>query len=84
MNWKPEVLAEGLAFPEGPIAMGVGEVVFTQIRGQQLTRYKRGRVETIAHTGGGANGATLGPDGAFYVANNGGVCAGPGGQHSPT
>ena len=36
-----------------------------------------GRVETIAHTGGGANGATLGPDAAFYVANNGGLNTSP-------
>jgi gluconolactonase len=80
MEWKPQVLAEGLEFPEGPIALGDGEVVFTQIRGQRLSRYRDRRVETLAHTGGGANGATLGPDGAFYVANNGGICSAPGGQ----
>lgn len=80
MEWKPEVLAEGLEFPEGPIAIGGGEVVFTQIRGQRLSRYKDGVVETISKTGGGANGATLGPDGAFYVANNGGISSAPDGQ----
>jgi len=79
MDWKPEVLAEGLEFPEGPISMGAGMVVFTQIRGARLSRYADGRVETIAHTGGGANGATLGADAAFYVANNGGLSAAPGG-----
>ena len=79
MDWKPEALAEGLEFPEGPLYVGGGVVVFTQIRGQQLSRYADRRVETIARTGGGANGATLGPDGAFYVANNGGLCAAPGG-----
>lgn len=77
MDWKPQLLAEGLEFPEGPIYMGGGVVVFTQIRGQKLSRYAEGRVETIARTGGGANGATLGPDGAFYVANNGGLSTGP-------
>jgi gluconolactonase len=80
MDWKAQVLAEGLEFPEGPIAMGQGVVVFTQIRGQQLSRYAEGHVGTIAHTGGGANGATLGPDGAFYVANNGGLSTGPAGM----
>jgi gluconolactonase len=80
MDWKPTLLAEGLEFPEGPIAAGNGEVVFTQIRGQQLSRYRGGTVETLAHTGGGANGATTGPDGAYYVANNGGISTGPAGM----
>ena len=82
MQWNPQVLAKGLGFPEGPIALGDGEVVFTQIRGQQLTRYKDGRAETVARTGGGANGSTLGADGAFYVANNGGLCTSPEGRWS--
>jgi gluconolactonase len=77
MDWKPRVLAEGLQFPEGPIALAGGEVVFTEIRGQRLSRYRNGGVETIAVTGGGANGAALGPDGCFYVANNGGISSGP-------
>lgn len=80
MDWKPQILAEDLEFPEGPIAVDRGGVVFTQIRGQQLSCYRDGRVETLAHTGGGANGATTGPDGAYYVANNGGLCSAPGGQ----
>ena len=80
MEWTPEILAEGLEFPEGPIALGGGEVVFTQIRGQCLTRYRDGALETLARTGGGANGATRGADGAFYVANNGGLSIGPHGQ----
>ncbi len=80
MEWKPEVLASGLEFPEGPIALGGGEIVFTQIRGQRLSRYKDGRVTTLAVTGGGANGATRGPGGDFFVANNGGLSSGPHGQ----
>jgi gluconolactonase len=35
-----------------------------------------GAVSLVARTGGGANGATLGPDGALYVANNGGLSLG--------
>jgi gluconolactonase len=77
MEWKAQVLAEGLEFPEGPVYMGEGDLVFTEIRGARLSRYAGGRVEAIAHTGGGANGATLGPDGAFYVANNGGLNTSP-------
>ncbi len=70
------VLAEGLAFPEGPVWLGPSRVAFTQIRGQCVSVWNDGRVTTVASTGGGANGATLGPDGALYVANNGGISFG--------
>jgi gluconolactonase len=67
-----EVLAEGLQFPEGPIAMADGSIVLVEIARGTLTRAWRGRTEVIATLGGGPNGAALGPDGAVYVCNNGG------------
>ncbi|HEY9219919.1 MAG TPA: SMP-30/gluconolactonase/LRE family protein [Phenylobacterium sp.] len=67
-----EVLAEGLEFPEGPIAMADGSVILVEIRRGTLTRAWNGRTEVICDLGGGPNGAALGPDGAVYVANNGG------------
>jgi gluconolactonase len=73
---KRTVLAEGLQFPEGPVWLGPGRVAFTEIRGQCVSLYERGAVARVAVTGGGANGATLGPDGALYVANNGGLSLG--------
>ncbi len=79
MDWIPHVLAEGLEAPEGPVYMGDGVVVFTEVGAARLSRYAGNRVETVARTGGGANGATLGPDDAFYVANNGGLYALPDG-----
>jgi gluconolactonase len=75
-----EVLAEGLAFPEGPVHLGPRRVAFVEIRGQRVALYADGAVRTVATTGGGANGATLGPDGALYVANNGGISLGPEGR----
>jgi gluconolactonase len=72
----PKVLATGLRFPEGPVWLGRERVAFTEIRGQCVSLWERGRLKKIAHTGGGANGATLGPDGALYVANNGGLSLG--------
>lgn len=72
----PTVLAEGLEFPEGPVWLGPERVAFTQIRGQCVSVWERGRTTVVARTGGGANGATLGPDGALYVANNGGLSLG--------
>jgi gluconolactonase len=74
------VLAEGLQFPEGPTWLGPGRVAFTEIRGQRVSLYENGTVRVVARTGGGANGATLGPDGALYVANNGGVTLDHGGH----
>ena len=69
---KFEVLAEGLQFPEGPIAMADGSVVLVEIARGTLTRVWNGRTEVIANLGGGPNGAAIGPDGAVYVCNNGG------------
>jgi len=69
-----ELVAEGLQFPEGPIAMADGSVVLVEIRRGTLTRVTLdGRVEVVGETGGGPNGAAIGPDGAAYVCNNGGL-----------
>src|SRR5580698_10902104 len=69
-----ELVTEGLEFPEGPIAMADGSVILTEIKGQRLTRVKPdGTKETVAETGGGPNGAAIGPDGKIYVTNNGGA-----------
>lgn len=67
------VLAEDLQFPEGPVALGDGSVLVTEIAGGRLTRVGQdGTKEVVAVTGGGPNGAALGPDGLVYVCNNGG------------
>ena len=66
-------LADGLRFPEGPIAMTDGSVVLVEMFGPRLTKVRPdGSTETIAEVPGGPNGAAVGPDGAFYVCNNGG------------
>ena len=69
-----EIMATGLRFPEGPIAMADGSVVLVEIARQTLSRVDPdGSVEVIAHLGGGPNGAAIGPDGKVYVCNNGGM-----------
>jgi gluconolactonase len=69
-----ELVTEGLEFPEGPIAMADGSIILTEIKGQRLTRVTPdGRRETVVETGGGPNGAAIGPDGAIWITNNGGA-----------
>lgn len=66
-------ITDGLRFPEGPIAMPDGSVVLVEIERGTLTRVlPDGTKEVIAETGGGPNGAAIGPDGACYICNNGG------------
>ncbi|MFT3972154.1 MAG: SMP-30/gluconolactonase/LRE family protein [Amaricoccus sp.] len=72
MSTPFSILAEDLAFPEGPVVMPDGSVVVTEIGRACLTRIAGGRTYLLAETGGGPNGAALGPDGALYVCNNGG------------
>lgn len=68
-----QLVAEGFEFPEGPIAMADGSIILTEIKGQRLTRVTPdGKKETVAQTGGGPNGAAIGPDGAIWITNNGG------------
>jgi gluconolactonase len=66
-------IAEGLRFPEGPIAMPDGSVLLVEIERGTLSRVSLdGTVAVVANCGGGPNGAAIGPDGAVYVCNNGG------------
>lgn len=69
-----ETIAKGLGFPEGPVAMADGSVLFVEIDNQTLSRVRPGqKPEVIAQLHGGPNGVAIGPDGAAYVCNNGGV-----------
>ena len=69
-----ELVAEGLEFPEGPVAMADGSVLVAEIKGGRITRVRPdGSTEVLAETGGGPNGLAIGPDGALWIADNGGA-----------
>lgn len=67
------VLAEGLRFPEGPIALQDGSVLLVEIEARTLTRIAVDGTKTVvAQLDGGPNGAAIGPEGKVYICNNGG------------
>jgi gluconolactonase len=67
------ILATGLGFPEGPVVCADGSVVLTEIRNNQCSRITPdGKVSVFSKAGGGPNGLAIGPDGFFYLCNNGG------------
>jgi len=68
-----QIMATGLQFPEGPVALADGSVVLVEIQRETLTRIAPdGQATVLAEVGGGPNGLALGPDGAYYLCNNGG------------
>lgn len=69
-----EVVAEGLRFPEGPVACNDGSVMVVEMMGGCVTRVApNGTTDVVAEVGGGPNGLAAGPDRGLYVCNNGGV-----------
>jgi len=68
-----KLVVGGLRYPEGPVAMPDGSVIFTEIEAGRVSRVTPdGKISLVANTGGGPNGLAIGPDGALYVTNDGG------------
>ena len=64
------ILAAGLKFPEGPVALNDGSVVLVECAAGRITRIKPdGTTKVVAQTGAAPNGLAIGPDGKLYVCN---------------
>jgi gluconolactonase len=67
------ILAGGLGFPEGPVALADGSVVLTEINGGWVTRVGAdGTVTRLGKPAGGPNGLAMAPEGDLILCNNGG------------
>lgn len=72
-NSNVRVVGSGLKFPEGPVVEANGSILICEVEGGALVRVTADGTRTVvAELGTGANGAAIGPDGAIYVASNGG------------
>ena len=67
------IIATGLRFPEGPVALPDGSVALVEIARGTISRVAPdGAVSVVATPGGGPNGLAIGPEGMWFVCNNGG------------
>lgn len=72
-----EIVASDLAFPEGPVAMADGSLLYVEIKGKKVQRLSPdGSISEVGNAGGGPNGLAIGVDNAVYVCNNGGLIFG--------
>src|SRR3989442_2946010 len=67
------LLASDLGFPEGPVVLSDGRLVFCDGNIGELSVYDDGAVSTFAVLGGSPWGAVLGSDSAIYVTQGGNV-----------
>lgn len=71
LRW--EVVAVGLEFPEGPVALDDGSLLVSEMAAGRISVVRPdGRVEAVTDTGGGPNGLALLPDGRLVVCQTGG------------
>jgi len=69
-----KLVTDGLLFPEGPVIMPDGSILLVEIaRGTVSRVWPDGKITIVANLGGGPNGIAIGPDGAAYICNNGGL-----------
>jgi sugar lactone lactonase YvrE len=68
-----DIHVDGLGFPEGPVVLPDGTIAFVDLVDQKIRIHDGQETRVLATVAGSPNGMRLGPDGALYVANNGGI-----------
>jgi len=70
---KEKIIASGLGFVEGPVALADSSLLFVEIDSQTVKKLQPdGGIELICTTGGGPNGLAIGPNNYLFICNNGG------------
>ncbi len=68
-----QTITTGLRFPEGPVWRKDGAIALVEIERKTITIVAPdGTQRVLSQHTGGPNGLAVGPDGAYYVCNNGG------------
>jgi len=68
-----ETHVDGLGFPEGPVALPDGSIAFVDLLHARIRAWRDGDLRVLAEVPGAPNGMRMGPDGALYICNNGGL-----------
>lgn len=76
MTLNFDVLAEGLGFVEGPVALPDGSLAVTSISHAAVYVFSNSGERSLISTGGGPNGMAAGSEGSLYIAQNGGLYGG--------
>ncbi len=73
MQAEPEIHSDGCGFTEGPVTLGDGGVAFVDLVDAKVRVWREGETSDLASLPGAPNGMRMGPDGALWIANNGGL-----------
>jgi sugar lactone lactonase YvrE len=72
-NARPEKIAEGFKFTEGPVFNRRGYLLFSDIPNNRIIKWERGKQSTLRENSNGANGLTFDHQGRLLACETGRV-----------